>query len=456
MQPIDLAAESLGGYALAANEGCPEPLLRDTQVWQTRRRPSGNDWCVVRLAVPGVLQEVVVDTTGCDGNFPPECSIEGCVAPHNARVEQLDKWVELVPRSPLQGGHWNLFGVRNAQRFSHVRLNIFPDGAVARLHVHGQPVPDWMRSAPISLPLDVAALLQGGRVDSCSDQTYGDVHSLNLPGSEQAWQTRRRREPGEESAILHLATSAMIQAIQVETGKDAPLACRLEGRRSPSEEWTPLLERQQLLPHTLHSFSDEIRAHGGVEWVRLSIEPDGGVARLRLWGLPDAAGREAARLRWLNSLSARAFEKEMHAVCTSGAWAQGLARRRPFRDLRQLVESSHKIWDTLTESDWLEAFAGHPRIGAKKAPGQGQTSQAWSAQEQAQVTEHQEELATGNRDYEQKFGFVFLICATGKSSQQILSELQRRIGCDRAEEVRAAAAEQAKINALRLEKYLQR
>src|SRR5690606_35355797 len=125
--------------------------------------------------------------------------------------------------------------------------------------------------------------------------------------------------------------------------------------------------------------------------------------------------------------------------------------RRPFRDLRQLVESGQKIWETLTESDWLEAFAGHPRIGAKKAPGQGHTSQAWSAQEQSQVTEHQEELARGNREYEEKFGFVFLIFATGMSCQTILSELQRRLGCERAEEVRAAAAEEAKINVLRLE-----
>lgn len=486
MKNLDLAAENVGGWVLAASDeyfGPAESLLKEgppiwkedaylpsgkwMDGWETRRRrESGHDWCVLRLGVPGILDEVVVDTSYFHGNFPPECSIEACVAAHNTPVSQLRDWQELVPRSHLQGHYANSFSIKSNRRWTHLRLNLFPDGGVARLRALGRPLPDWMASTPFLMPVDLAAQLNGGSVVSCSDMSFGHRQNLNLPGParqmKEGWETRRRRRSGHEWAIVKLAASGQVLMAELDTSHfkgNAPEAACLEGSSSvllEEAEWFPLLPRQGLLGHTVHRFSQELQPHSGVRWVRLNLYPDGGMARLRLWGLPDYSGREQVRLQWLNSLSSRAFEKEMQAVCTSTAWTRGLERRRPFLSLSALVEAGQKIWEALTESDWLEAFAGHPRIGARKVAGQGQTSQAWSAQEQAAVSGHQEELAEGNRQYEEKFGFVFLICATGKSAEAILKELQRRLPRERAQEILEAAGEQAKINALRLEKYLQR
>ena len=141
-ESIDLTSDRLRGYVLAANDepvGSRESLVKGEPPaaedgWVTRRRRDGGfDWAIVRLGAPGVIEEVVVDPTGFTGNYPSEASVEGCVAPHNALPEELSDWTEVVCRSTLNGNAENSFQVSAPQRFTHLRLNIFPDGGVARL-----------------------------------------------------------------------------------------------------------------------------------------------------------------------------------------------------------------------------------------------------------------------------------------------------------------------------------
>lgn len=162
--------------------------------------------------------------------------------------------------------------------------------------------------------------------------------------------------------------------------------------------------------------------------------------------------------RW-NGLSAEDAAREVLACCGSSAWARELAGRRPFEGESALVAASDEIWNRLTATDWIEAFSKHPRIGEQKARVVASSqSAAWSAQEQkgvgAAAESVQAALLAGNQQYEEKFGRVFIVCATGKSAEEMLGILNGRLRNDAATELRAAAEEQRKITNIRLKKWL--
>lgn len=166
-----------------------------------------------------------------------------------------------------------------------------------------------------------------------------------------------------------------------------------------------------------------------------------------------------ARLAWLNSLTADEAAKELLQCCGSKRWAAEIATARPYESLETLLATANDVWWSLERSDWLEAFRSHPKIGEKKADTKvSAQSQQWSGQEQSGVagaTQNTvDSLAALNEDYEQKFGFIFIICATGKTSDEMLSALRERLQHDRETELPIAAAEQGKITELRLKKLL--
>ena len=164
-------------------------------------------------------------------------------------------------------------------------------------------------------------------------------------------------------------------------------------------------------------------------------------------------------LAWLNSLTAEDAATELQQCCGSRRWAEEMSNARPYSTFEGLVTHAERVWWSLTPDDWLEAFRSHPKIGEKKAGNNvsGQ-SQRWSGQEQAGVSSASrntvDSLAALNRAYEEKFGFIFIICATGKTSEEMLAALQQRLHHDSDTELRLAAAEQAKITELRLKKLL--
>ena len=154
----------------------------------------------------------------------------------------------------------------------------------------------------------------------------------------------------------------------------------------------------------------------------------------------------------LNALPREAAERELKACCGSSRWAVAMAACRPFRGDQELFDSAEAIWRSLEGGDWLEAFSQHPRIG-ERAGGRARDEQAGvRGAPDAVLTK----LAERNHDYERKFGHVFLICATGRSAQEMLANLEERMRNEPAKELRIAADEQAKITRLRLEKLLSR
>jgi OHCU decarboxylase len=164
-------------------------------------------------------------------------------------------------------------------------------------------------------------------------------------------------------------------------------------------------------------------------------------------------------LTWLNSLTDDEATKELLQCCGSKRWASATATGRPYDSLEILLATADDIWWSLNPNDWLEAFRSHPKIGEKKAADKvSAQAQQWSGQEQSGVGNASnktiDSLATLNHEYEQKFGFIFIICATGKTSDEMLAALRERLTHDPAAELPIAAAEQSKITALRLKKLL--
>lgn len=162
----------------------------------------------------------------------------------------------------------------------------------------------------------------------------------------------------------------------------------------------------------------------------------------------------------INDLPPQQAEAEFLKCCGSPAWAKQMTEARPFSNSDELSSKADEIWGQLDEEDWLEAFRAHPKIGEKKAAGaQSAEAQQWSAQEQSAseraAADTKAALADGNREYEQRFGFIFIICATGKSAEEILATLNGRLGNDPMAELRVAAEEQRKITRLRLAKLLE-
>jgi allantoicase len=477
---LDLASERLGGSVLFANDDYfaeKENLLKPSAPvwkeheytdrgkwmdgWESRRkRVPGYDFAIVRLGLRGIVRGVVVDTAFFRGNYPESCSLEATSMRADAPVEALleANWREILPLSPLQGNSENVFEIASADAVTHLRFNIFPDGGVARLRVHGEVVPEWRLAGGLANEIDLAAAENGGDVLHCSDMFFGPKHNLIMPGRahnmSDGWETRRRRGPGHDWVIVKLATEGRVRRIELDTNHfkgNYPDTASIEGSNANDgrggETWTELLPRTKLQAHTRHFFIDELLTDGPFTHLRLNVFPDGGVSRMRVWGIATEEGRHQAIVRRVNSLF---DDVELHRVCGSSRWVQRMMSVRPFASWDDLLSKANLAWLELEEEDWLEAFAAHPRIGERK--------QGWSSQEQSGTRSASDEtmqrIADGNREYEENFGFIDLVCATGKSADELLGNLTERLTHDRDAELRIAAEEQAKIIVLRLEKLV--
>jgi OHCU decarboxylase len=162
-------------------------------------------------------------------------------------------------------------------------------------------------------------------------------------------------------------------------------------------------------------------------------------------------------LAWNNADEAAAFEA-MIACCGARRWASAMIALRPIGSVTELSEAADRVWSTMNEADWMEAFASHARIGGRRAAHAIAKSSEWSKQEQSSATSAAEEvlaqLAEGNARYEERFGFIFIVCATGKSAEEMLAIVKRRLSGDRVSELREAAEQQRQITQIRLGKWL--
>ncbi len=318
---INLADARLGAQAIAASDEFfaakermlnPEPAQfipgkydangKWMDGWETRRkRVSGHDWCIVRLARPGQIVGVDLDTSHFTGNFPPSAALEACYVPEGDATPD-SAWFPLLPAVTLSGNQHHYFSIASAAPCTHVRVNLYPDGGLARLRIYGTPQFDPTHTDDDGL-IDLIAAGNGGTVIAANNEHFGRAATLLLPGRGvnmgDGWETRRRREPGHDWCLIALARPGRIEEIEIDTAHfkgNYPDRCSLQAAfvQGGSDEslvtqsmfWPVLLPEQKMQMDHQHRFRSEIAAHEAISHVRFNIFPDGGVSRLRLRGRP--------------------------------------------------------------------------------------------------------------------------------------------------------------------------
>jgi allantoicase len=333
---VDLAAASFGGKVL----GCSDEFFAEAanmlqpgrgvfipdkftergkwmDGWESRRkRGPGHDFCIVALGAAGQVVGFDIDTHHFNGNHPAFASVDGVSASRGASYEELLRasWRELLSPAALAPTAQNLFVAEHAPPVTHLRLNIHPDGGVARFRAYGRVQPSWQppeldaESRPHVAPglVDLAALENGALALACSDARFSPMNNLILPGRAPnmggGWETRRSRGLDTQRCdwlVLALGARGRVKVLEIDTqhfkgnypDRGAVQVIDAPDARLPelvaSSAWRPLLPEQKLAAHTRHFYARELLPGGPGTHLRLQIFPDGGVSRLRAWGERD-------------------------------------------------------------------------------------------------------------------------------------------------------------------------
>jgi len=316
---IDLASEKLGGKVLYATDDFfaeKENLIKRGRGifipdkytdhgkwmdgWESRRkRTPGHDYAILKLAVPGKISGFDIDTNHFLGNHPPFASVEACNYSGDLTNFDAVSWTEILEKKPLEPGSQNQFKSINSDVWTHLRLNIFPDGGVARFRVYGQAYPNWESLGELN-SVNVAAALNGAQVLLCSDMFFGIKDNLIMPGRSvnmgDGWETRRKREPGNDWLILQLAKAVKINRIEIDTDHfkgNYPDSFSIDACHSDQKnekfnveatDWRELISKTKLEANDRKSFESDIKISTAVSHLRLNIYPDGGIARIRVFG----------------------------------------------------------------------------------------------------------------------------------------------------------------------------
>lgn len=316
---IDLALESNGGRTLLASDDFFAPkenllkpgrgvFIEDKYTdhgkwmdgWESRRkRTEGNDWCILRLGVPGIISDVDIDTHHFVGNFPSHASVEACTMPEYSELDKIietGKWIQILPKVELQGNSQNKFDISSDQSFTHLRLHIYPDGGVARFRVYGNP--DYANENENKL-IDFALANNGGEMISCSNMHFSHMGNIIKPTTgidmSDGWETKRRRGPGYDWSILKLGSPCNIERVIVDTlhfKGNFPDTCSIDGCFEPNRTHDSIIENNtiwsELLPKSKLSANQEtifiLNLNSPMTHIRFNIFPDGGVSRLRILG----------------------------------------------------------------------------------------------------------------------------------------------------------------------------
>ena len=265
--------------------------------WESkRRRDGGHDWAIIKLGSPGKVYEIEIDTSFFTGNYPPFASIQGLYS--EKKPDHNDDWKIILRKQKLQGDKVHNFKV-NSTKVNYIRFQIFPDGGIARLRLLGHVEIDLEKFK--NKKIELSSLNLGGKIIAYNNAHYGDVSALLTSGRGKTmgdgWETRRRREPGNDWIIIKLAKSGIIEEIEIDTAhfkgnfpdKASISAAFFDEKEKVSsiikqnKNWKEILPPTKLKADKIHRFKKIIRSDE-VNYVKLNIFPDGGVSRLRVFG----------------------------------------------------------------------------------------------------------------------------------------------------------------------------
>ena len=270
--------------------------------WETRRkRKKGHDYLIVKLGKPGRISKVNIDTSFFDGNQPTQISLEACFDVKNIPNTKI-KWNTILNRKKTKANSHHLFSIKSKNVYSHVKLNIFPDGGVARLRIYGSIETNKVKFS--KKIINLASVLSGASILACNNEHFGKAENILAPGIGKnmgdGWETRRSRGKNFDWLILKCATAGKVKKIQIDTHHfkgNYPDACTLQAayitkNNSPkiiiknSNKWKLLLNKVKLRAHKKHNFQNTLMKNTKINYVKIKIFPDGGISRIRLFGEP--------------------------------------------------------------------------------------------------------------------------------------------------------------------------
>jgi len=329
---IDLASERVGGETLSCSDdffaGMDNLLKTGRGIfiddkytergkwmdgWESRRsygrgfrKESGidYDWCIIRLGMRGRIKGFDIDTNYFRGNAPQFVSVEACDSPSNP--DENTDWTDVLTKVSVGAHSQNIFEINEDKCWTHVRLNMYPDGGIARFRIYGEVEVDWTKFESDEL-IDLAFIKNGGKALLVSDMFFSDKNNLIMPNRGKdmgdGWETKRRRDPGPDWSIVKLGCEGTINKVTIDTCHfkgNFPDTFMLEGLVSSDitnddddfsdleceRNWQPILAQTKLQADKEHHYSDEILAEASTKFthVKLSIFPDGGISRMRIFG----------------------------------------------------------------------------------------------------------------------------------------------------------------------------
>ena len=268
--------------------------------WESkRRRDGGNDWAILKLGSSGIISKIEIDTSYFTGNFPPFFSLEGIYS--ETEPNKDSNWKSLIAKTNLVGDCKNNFELNLKEKFNFVRLQIFPDGGVARIRLFGEVKYNWDRFNNEEI-IELSSLKLGGSILAYNNAHYGDVSALLSKGRGKTmgdgWETRRRREPGNDWIIIKLAQKGIIEKIEIDTAHfkgNYPDRASIQAISidknittkdliQSSENWDVILDETKLTADNIHEYEINSNSKAEATHIRLNIYPDGGVSRLRIFG----------------------------------------------------------------------------------------------------------------------------------------------------------------------------
>ena len=268
--------------------------------WESkRRRDGGNDWAIIKLGSAGIISKIEIDTSYFTGNFPPFFSLEGIYS--ETEPNKDTHWKSLIAKTNLVGDCKNNFELNLKEKFNFVRLQIFPDGGVARIRLFGEVKYNWDRFNNEEI-IELSSLKLGGSILAYNNAHYGDVSALLSEGRGKTmgdgWETRRRREPGNDWIIIKLAQKGIIEKIEIDTAHfkgNYPDRASIQAISidknittkdliQSSENWDVILDETKLTADNIHEYEINSNSKAEATHIRLNIYPDGGVSRLRIFG----------------------------------------------------------------------------------------------------------------------------------------------------------------------------
>ena len=267
--------------------------------WESRRkRTSGHDFLIIKLGKPGSINKVDVDTSHFNGNQPSMISLEGCYS-KSKNVKDF-KWKTIISKTKTKPNSHHILNTSSKKIFTHIKLNIFPDGGVARLRLYGSLLKEEKKSG--NKTINLASLLNGASVIACNNEHFGKAENILAPGKAKnmgdGWETRRRRDKGFDWLVLNTINGKKIDKIEISTHHfkgNFPSHCSLQAAFIPNKKsslsivkssvkWKFLLHKVNLYANKTHTFKNILMKNDKINFIKINIFPDGGISRFKIFG----------------------------------------------------------------------------------------------------------------------------------------------------------------------------